>query len=250
MGSMVHRITISMRTAMILGVCAIALFSFGARPSVANNSAGERAAAGGPPTLVIIGASYAAGWKPKVPGFRVVNRGVSGEQTHEMLARFDRDVLAEQPAAVLIWGHINNIHRGPRDDMDGVRSRARADYTEMIRRARERNVTVLLATEVTLTEIMSWTDNILGFVAKLRGKQGYAARVNAQVKDINGWLRATARDQKIALLDLERALDDGEGARLRAYTTDDGSHISAAGYAALDAYAAGQWARLTGSIAR
>lgn len=63
-------------------------------------------------TVVVIGASYARGWKPEsLWGANVVNKGASGEQTHEMLARFDDDVLALEPQMVIIWGFINDIYR-------------------------------------------------------------------------------------------------------------------------------------------
>ena len=38
------------------------------------------------------------------------------------------------------------------------------------------------------------------------------------------------------MLDIEKLFDDGEGFRKTEYTADDGSHISADGYAALTAY--------------
>ncbi len=38
---------------------------------------------------------------PRVP-ITVVNRGVNGEESHDMLARFERDVLAEHPDLV-VW---------------------------------------------------------------------------------------------------------------------------------------------------
>ncbi|MGW8369566.1 MAG: hypothetical protein ACWGPN_12925, partial [Gammaproteobacteria bacterium] len=60
--------------------------------------------------LVILGASYAASWgTPPLPGYVVTNRGVGGDETSDMRARFGRDVAAASPDTVLIWGHVNNI---------------------------------------------------------------------------------------------------------------------------------------------
>src|SRR5262245_26069588 len=71
------------------------------------------------PLLVITGASYASSWKtPPLPGYTVVNKGKAGEVTKQVLARFDADVLALKPSAVLIWGHINNYHRAPGGDLE------------------------------------------------------------------------------------------------------------------------------------
>ena len=84
--------------------------------------------AGNQPLLVITGASYAADWKsPQLPGFTVVNKGKSGDETKQVLARFDAEVLALKPAAVLIWGHINNYHRAPGGDLEAAKKQAWAD---------------------------------------------------------------------------------------------------------------------------
>src|SRR5262245_59940391 len=85
-------------------------------------------AASPPVSLVIVGASYAADWKqPHLPGYLVTNRGVGGEETQQVLARFDRDVLALRPGAVIIWGSINNIHRAPVGGIKVAKDRAVAN---------------------------------------------------------------------------------------------------------------------------
>lgn len=191
--------------------------------------------------MVITGASYAADWKtPPLPGFEVVNRGVGGEETHQVLARFDRDVIADQPAAVLIWGHINNIHRAPQGQVEVAKERAIADYREMVRRARESNIRVILATEVTLSEAVGLTNRLAAFIGRLRGKQGYSSWVNEHVRAVNAWLRTYSAQERLTLLDFEKVVDDGEGFRKLEYSRDDGSHISAEGYAALTKYTQSQ----------
>jgi lysophospholipase L1-like esterase len=190
--------------------------------------------------MVITGASYAASWKePAIDGYRIANRGVGGEETHQVLARFDRDVLALKPAAVLIWGHINNIHRAPPGGMARVKEAVRLDYQEMVRRARASGIEPMLATEVTLSEPPGLLNQAVAFINQLRGKVSYGATVNGHVRDINAWLRSYARQEGIRLLDFEKALDDGKGFRKAEYTSEDGTHISPAGYATLTEFARG-----------
>ena len=44
---------------------------------------------------VLLGASYAAGWNPgTLEGCQLINKGVGGNETGDMLDRFDTDVLA------------------------------------------------------------------------------------------------------------------------------------------------------------
>jgi len=110
----------------------------------------QQAPAAEPRTLVILGASYAMGWgSPALPGFdRVINRGVGGEETGDMLARFATDVAAAGPKAVLIWGHVNNISRSGTDGVESAKRAAREHYDEMVRRAKAAGIEVILATEV------------------------------------------------------------------------------------------------------
>jgi lysophospholipase L1-like esterase len=183
--------------------------------------------------LIIIGASYAAGLKqPVLTRYTVTNKGIGGEEMRQVAARFERDVLDAKPAAVIIWGHINSIHRAA-VPMDQLHASIKADYEKMIASARARGIRVILATEITLTEAYGFTNKIKAWIGSLRGKEGYAARVNREVNALNDWLRNHARTHQLTLLDFEKALDDGEGFRKEEYTSEDGSHVNDAGYAVL-----------------
>ena len=46
------------------------------------------------------------------PAWRVVNAGVNGERTDQIAARFDRDVLAHAPRAVIILAGVNDVYQG------------------------------------------------------------------------------------------------------------------------------------------
>ncbi len=46
------------------------------------------------------------------PAWRVLNRGVDGERSDEIAARFDRDVLAHRPAAVVVIAGVNDVYQG------------------------------------------------------------------------------------------------------------------------------------------
>ena len=190
------------------------------------------------PKLVLTGASYAGSWNlGRLGAYHVVNRGRSGDTTAQVLARFDADVLALTPDAVLIWGHINDIHRAPAADRSAARERIQANFREMVKRARARGAVVMLGTEVTLSEAVGFGNRLAAFVGRMRGKQGYNAKINIEVRAVNEWLRDYARQEGLRLFDFERVLDDGEGFRKVEFTSDDGTHISVAGYAALTSYA-------------
>ncbi len=46
------------------------------------------------------------------PDWDVLNRGVNGERTDEILRRFQRDVVDESPKLVVILGGVNDVYQG------------------------------------------------------------------------------------------------------------------------------------------
>ncbi len=79
--------------------------------------------------VVILGASYAASWPIEtIAGRRVVNKGIDGNQSFEMAARFGDDVLKENPAQVLLWGFINDIFRSDQDKLEDAKQRVLDGY--------------------------------------------------------------------------------------------------------------------------
>ena len=44
--------------------------------------------------------------------WNVLNRGVNGERTDQIAARFDRDVLTNHPAVVIILAGVNDVYQG------------------------------------------------------------------------------------------------------------------------------------------
>ena len=195
-------------------------------------------AADGEPRVVVLGASYAGGWDlPGAGKMTIVNKGASGQQSFELLERFDAGVVAQQPRFVVIWGFINDIFRSDRAAMDQTLARAKASFVEMITRARAHGVEPILATEVTIRPPSSWSETAAGWVGGLLGKKSYQDVINGHVLAMNTWIRETAAREKLLLLDLQPVVSDSSQRRERRFANPDGSHISAEGYAALTAYA-------------
>ena len=191
-----------------------------------------------PGSLVVLGASYAGGWDLNAVGpTPVIVRGAPGEQSFEMLARFERDVVAARPRAVLIWGFINDISRSGLQNMDAVTARIRDSYTQMIALARKHGIEPILATEVTLRQKAGFTETLASWAGWLMGKTSYQDRVNEHVMANNRWLMELAKRENLLILDFQAALAENGVGRRREFAKEDGSHIPPAGYAALTAYA-------------
>jgi len=189
--------------------------------------------------IVLIGASYAGGWDPgrSIAGYRMVNRGVSGQESVEMLARFETDVLALKPDAVIIWGFINDVFRSDRTKIEQTLKRTRDSILAMVASARKEGITPVLATEVTIRGKEGWPESFQAIVGSLLGKQSYQDYVNGHVVSTNRWIRDLAVREGILLLDLESVLADQQGVRRKELSQPDGSHISQRGYEALTRYA-------------
>ena len=151
--------------------------------------------------IVILGASYAAGWQPAGSiGLRFINKGEGGQQSFEMLERYDRDVLPEKPQAVILWGYINDIFRSDRDGVAAAKDRAKDSFREMIRRSVENGVEPILATEVTIRPRKGFKEAVSGLIGGMLGKEGYQEYVNKQVAELNQWLRDEAGRNGLLLL--------------------------------------------------
>jgi acyl-CoA thioesterase-1 len=197
-----------------------------------------------PKHMIVIGASYVAEWgNPQLPGYTVTNKGVGGEESSAVRSRFERDVLALKPDAVMIWGHYNDIVRASGGNMAAVKQKAQDNYRWMTEQARAAGIEVILVTEITMPIPDTFKETAMGWVAGLLGKQDYRSQKNEHIKAVNVWLREYARAQNIKLIDLEKALDSGNGTRKVEYTRADNSHISPAGYQAITRYVAAQLAR-------
>lgn len=186
-------------------------------------------------TIVVIGASYAGGWNLEKPlaGFRFINKGIGGQQSFEMLSRFEADVVALKPNAVIIWGFINDVFRSDRGQIEQTLTRTQESLGTMIRMAKEAGITPILATEVTVRSRDEWRETLAGWASYLLGKTSYQDYVNSHVVRINRWLRETAARDGILLLDFEAALSNDRGVRRMEFAQPDGSHISQRGYEAL-----------------
>lgn len=190
-------------------------------------------------TIVVIGASYAGGWKPgrAIAGSRIVNKGVEGQQSFEMLARFETDVLALKADGVIIWGFINDVFRSDRAKIDQTLKRTRESILTMVGLARKTGIVPILATEVTIRGKDGWSEAVQSMIGKMIGKQSYQDYINMHVVETNQWIRETATREGLLLLDMEAVLADPHHVRRKEFAQSDGSHISNQGYEALSKYA-------------
>jgi lysophospholipase L1-like esterase len=71
------------------------------------------------------------------PEWRVLNRGINGERSDQIRARFDRDVLAAHPDLVIIIAGVNDVYQGRTPE------EVRQHLEWMYARAREAGIRVI-----------------------------------------------------------------------------------------------------------
>jgi lysophospholipase L1-like esterase len=162
-----------------------------------------------------------------------VNKGITGQQSFELLERFDRDVVSARPRAVIVWGFINDIFRTPRPQVGAAKTRAQETLAAIVSRAREAGIEPILMSEVTIRQPRSVMSEARTLLGRVLGRPSYQAYVNGHVLEVNAWLREFSRREGVLLLDVQPMLSTTDGGRLREYAATDGSHISREGYAAL-----------------
>ena len=138
------------------------------------------------------------------PEWDVLNQGVNGERSDQILARFDRDVLDERPKVVVIIAGVNDVYQG----------RPAAHVVEQLKtmygRATGAGIPVVAGSIVPYNTA--------------------TPEQNGRMHEINDWIRTTASaDPDIEFVDTRAAVaapDDPD----RLFDTPDGLHPSPAGY--------------------
>ncbi|HXY97035.1 MAG TPA: SGNH/GDSL hydrolase family protein [Steroidobacteraceae bacterium] len=168
------------------------------------------------PRIVFLGDSLTQGWDLTGLGLdevELVNRGISGQTTPQMLIRFRQDVVSLKPAVVHILAGTNDLagNTGP-TTLEAIE----ANLSSMVEIARANHIRVVLSSVLPALDY-PWRPGLEP-----------APRIVA----LNDWIRAYARQRKLVYADYYPALVDSRGG-FRTEMADDGVHPNAAGYAAM-----------------
>jgi lysophospholipase L1-like esterase len=167
--------------------------------------------------VVFIGDSITEFWAYAQPDLfegGVVNRGISGQTSPQILLRFMADVVALKPKAVHLMCGVNDIagNTGPTTLTDYCNN-----ILAMTALARAHDIRMILAS---LTPVSpEWRPT--GVVAP-----------GDRIRQINAWLADLASDRNLIFADYTSVLSDTSG-DLRPTFHRDGLHPGAEGYAAM-----------------
>ncbi len=117
----------------------------------------------------------------KFPDWGILNKGVSGERSDQILARFDKDVLAEKPGFLIVMAGVNDLYQG-RDENFVMKN------LEMIYRKASESKIPVLACSILPYNFMT-------------------PEVSARVQRVNAWIREYAREHGMLFCDTYRAAE-------------------------------------------
>jgi lysophospholipase L1-like esterase len=138
------------------------------------------------------------------PGWTVLNRGVNGERSDQIAARFDRDVLAAHPQIVIIIAGVNDVYQGR--SAESVIAQLQGMYTK----AKAAHIPVIAGSIVPYNSA--------------------TPDQNARMHAINDWIRAeTTRDANVTYVDTRKAAARPDNIDLLS-SSPDGLHPDVNGY--------------------
>lgn len=173
-----------------------------------------------PQRVVLMGNSITEFWMETHPQFfadnHLVGRGIGGQESYEMLARFRQDVLALSPLAVVINCGTNDIAENfcPYDEditMDNIKS-----MTEL---ALHYGITVIL-TSVLPCDHFIWNRSVRDVPQKIRS-------LNARIMEL-------AEQLSLPYVDYYNAMVLNERGAINPAYSDDGVHPNSLGYSVME----------------
>lgn len=166
--------------------------------------------------IVFMGNSITEGWINQNKSFfadnKIINRGISGQTTPQMLLRFRQDVIDLKPAAVFILAGINDIagNTGP-----STLKMIEDNLQSMVELSEAAQIEPILCTLIPSTRI-PWKDNM---------------DVTGTVIALNEWIKGYAQGKGLEVIDYYAAFADDKGGMPKKYSKDnvhpnlDGYHV-------------------------
>lgn len=175
--------------------------------------------------VVFIGDSITDFWDEQrfggfFPGKPYINRGVSGQTTQHILARFQQDVIDLKPKVVVILAGTNDIYTG-----STTLEQTGANISAMAEMAKANKI------KVVISSVLPVSDTVKNESGELINNTN--ARPLSKITAMNKWLKSYAAKEGFTYLDYYSAMADKKGF-VKDGTTYDGLHPNKNGYAIMN----------------
>lgn len=143
-------------------------------------------------------------------------KGIAGQTTNQILARFDTDVININPSVVVIEGGINDIAENkslydPKQTLTNIKL--------MAEKANSMNIKIVLSSLLP-TDSIHWNPNL--------------TEISTKVSELNSQIKAYADERGFIYADLYSKLADSNGKTMMPEYTIDGVHLSESGYKVIE----------------
>lgn len=168
------------------------------------------------PRVVFLGDSITDAWRLNeyFTGRDFINRGIGGQTTLQMLARFRQDVASLNPKVVVVLGGTNDIAAG-------ISLNQIEDNLAMIGDlAKAHGIKPVFASILPVSDYHKDVDPRYEMTA---------SRPPATIQALNRWIQARCQSEGFVYMDYYSVIVDSMG-RLQADLSDDGFHPNAKGY--------------------
>ncbi|HPF44401.1 MAG TPA: SGNH/GDSL hydrolase family protein [Syntrophomonadaceae bacterium] len=133
---------------------------------------------------------------------RVINKGINGNTTSDMLARFERDVIKYKPTHLILMGGINDVVCA--ESLD----RVKYNIKHMVEWALRESIRVIIGMP-TAVDVKSWETTL---------------------KKLRAWIEELAREFNLPIIHFEHAFYDENGRVRSELLLADGGHPTDKGY--------------------
>jgi len=145
-------------------------------------------------------------------GTDIINKGIPGEPTFDMVSRFEEDVAANNAAMVIIMGGVNDISRRT-SASDGSADEIKENLSKLYSLARADNMIVIACTILPNDTFHNWQ--------------------NDRIKEVNAWIKTQAGNG-IIVADTNAALRSASNPdKYNPEYVRDGVHPNSSGYKAI-----------------
>ncbi len=179
--------------------------------------------AGKLPRVVFLGDSITDAWRLNeyFTGRDFVNRGIGGQTTLQMIARFEQDVVSLSPKLVVVLGGTNDIAAGI--SVNQIED----NLTTIGDLAKAHGIKAVFASILPVSDYHKADDPRFEMTLN---------RPPETIQAINNWMRGWCQSQGSTYVDYYSAMIDSAG-RMQADLSDDGLHPNGKGYRVMSAVA-------------
>jgi lysophospholipase L1-like esterase len=181
------------------------------------------------PVIVFYGDSRAESWQPpdQIKNATIINRGIGGQTTAQVLGRFQQHVASLKPKLILIQVGVNDLKAIPLfpEQKEAIIRNCKTNIGQIVRKSLDTGAKVVVTTIFPLGTL------------PIERRPFWSDDVAIAINDVNDYIKTLAGD-RVTVFDSSQVLANSQGIVDPKYSRDF-LHLNSAGYAALNKAIAG-----------